>query len=325
MQKLNVFFPPYKGEYVLEVINMPIKIPQNLPAASILEGENIFVMREDRAYHQDIRPLKILLLNLMPTKITTETQFLRLLGNSPLQVEFDFIYTATYSPTNTPHEHLVKFYETFDDIKDRRYDGMIITGAPVEQMPFEEVAYWDELCRIMEWSKNNVFSTFHVCWGAQAGLYYHYGIPKYQLPRKMFGVFQHTLNLEHEKLFRGFDDVFYVPHSRHTEVRRDDIIINPQLQILSESEISGVYAIADVKRRQFFITGHSEYDPLTLKSEYDRDVSQGLPIHVPINYYPGDDPANTPVVRWRSAANLLFSNWLNYYVYQETPFDLSLL
>jgi homoserine O-succinyltransferase len=304
---------------------MPIKIPDNLPATSILEGENIFVMREDRAYHQDIRPLKILLLNLMPTKIATETQFLRLLGNSPLQVEVDFIYTATYSPTNTPQEHLVKFYETFDAVRARRYDGMIITGAPIEQMPFEEVAYWNELCRIMEWTKTNVYSTLHVCWGAQAALYYHYGIPKYPLPAKMFGVFPHTLSLRHERLFRGFDDLFYVPHSRHTEIRRDDIIRHPQLEILSESEISGVYAVTDARRRNFFITGHSEYDPLTLKSEYDRDVSQSLPINIPINYYPGDDPAREPVVRWRSSANLLFANWLNYYVYQETPYDLEQL
>lgn len=304
---------------------MPIKIPDNLPATSILEGENIFVMREDRAYHQDIRPLKILLLNLMPTKIATETQFLRLLGNSPLQVEVDFVYTATYSPTNTPQEHLVKFYETFGDVRSRRYDGMIITGAPVEQMPFEEVAYWDELCRIMEWSKTNVYSTLHVCWGAQAALYHHYGIPKYPLPAKMFGVFPHTLSLKHEKLFRGFDDLFYVPHSRHTEIRREDIVAHPELHILSESEVSGVYAVTDAKRRNFYITGHSEYDPLTLKSEYDRDISQGLPINIPINYYPGDDPTQAPFVRWRSSANLLFANWLNYYVYQETPYDLSQL
>jgi homoserine O-succinyltransferase len=304
---------------------VPIKIPDNLPATSILEGENIFVMREDRAYHQDIRPLKILLLNLMPTKIATETQFLRLLGNSPLQVEIDFIYTATYSPTHTPQEHLIKFYETFEDVRSRRYDGMIITGAPVEQMPFEEVAYWDELCRIMEWTKTNVYSTLHVCWGAQAALYYHYGIPKYPLPAKMFGVFPHTLSLRHERLFRGFDDLFYVPHSRHTEIRREDIVSHPGLEILSESEISGVYAVTDAKRRNFFITGHSEYDPLTLKSEYDRDVAQGLPINIPINYYPGDDPAREPVVRWRSSANLLFANWLNYYVYQETPYDLEQL
>ncbi|MDR7868869.1 MAG: homoserine O-succinyltransferase [Sporomusaceae bacterium] len=304
---------------------MPIKIPDNLPATSILEGENIFVMREDRAYHQDIRPLKILLLNLMPTKIATETQFLRLLGNSSLQVEVDFIYTVTYSPTNTPQEHLVKFYETFDDVRSRRYDGMIITGAPVEQMPFEEVAYWDELCRIMEWSKTSVYSTLHVCWGAQAALYHHYGIPKYPLPAKMFGVFPHTLSLKHEKLFRGFDDLFYVPHSRHTEIRREDIVAHPELHILSESETSGVYAVTDARRRNFYITGHSEYDPLTLKSEYDRDISQGLPINIPINYYFGDDPTREPVVRWRSSANLLFANWLNYYVYQETPFDLSQL
>ncbi len=304
---------------------MPIKIPDNLPATNILEGENIFVMREDRAYHQDIRPLKILLLNLMPTKIATETQFLRLLGNSPLQVEVDLLYTATYSPTHTPQEHLVKFYETFEDVKARRYDGMIITGAPIEQMPFEAVAYWNELCRIMAWTRTNVFSTLHVCWGAQAALYYHYGIPKYPLPAKMFGVFPHTLSLRYEKLFRGFDDLFYVPHSRHTEIRREDIVAHPQLEILSESEISGVYAVTDAQRRNFYITGHSEYDPLTLKSEYDRDVSQGLPINVPMNYYPGDDPAREPVVRWRSSASMLFANWLNYYVYQETPYDLAQL
>ncbi|MDR3592090.1 MAG: homoserine O-succinyltransferase [Negativicutes bacterium] len=305
---------------------MPIKIPNNLPATTILEGENIFVMHEDRAYSQDIRPLKILLLNLMPTKIVTETQLLRLLGNSPLQVEVDLIYTATYSPTNTPQEHLIKFYETFADVKDRRYDGLVITGAPVEQMPFEEVAYWDELCQIMDWAKKNVFSTLYICWGAQAALYHHYGIPKHDLPRKMFGVFPHTLSsANHEKLFRGFDDIFYVPHSRHTEIRREDIEKNPKLTILSESEISGVYAVADEKHRRFFITGHSEYDPLTLKSEYDRDVAQSLPINIPLNYYPGDDPSRTPLVLWRSAANLLFSNWLNYYVYQETPFDLAKL
>jgi homoserine O-succinyltransferase len=305
---------------------MPIKIPNKLPAASILESENIFVMHENRAYTQDIRPLKILLLNLMPTKITTETQLLRLLGNSPLQVEVDFIYTATYTPKNTPQEHLVKFYETFDDVKSRKYDGMIITGAPVEQLPFEEVAYWDELCAIMEWSKTNVYSTMHICWGAQAGLYYHYGVPKYSLPQKMFGIFPHKITSPHqEKLFRGFDDIFYVPHSRHTEIRREDIEKNPQLCILAESDLSGVCTVTESKHRQFFITGHSEYDPFTLKAEYDRDVSQGLPIHIPYNYYPQDDPTQTPVVCWRSAANLLFSNWLNYYVYQETPFDLTQL
>lgn len=302
---------------------MPIKIPNQLPATSILEQENIFVMYEDRAYHQDIRPLKILLLNLMPTKIATETQLLRLLGNSPLQVEVDFIYTASYEPKNTAQEHLIKFYETFDDVKDRSYDGLIITGAPVEQMPFEEVAYWDELCRIMEWSKKHAYSTLHICWGAQAALYYHYGIPKYDLPQKMFGVFPHTINVEHEKLFRGFDDVFYVPHSRHTHVIREDIEKIPKLSILSESASAGVYAVANTKRRQIFIMGHSEYDPLTLKGEYDRDIGLGQPINIPDNYYLNNDPKNVPVVRWRSAANLLFSNWLNYYVYQETPYDLT--
>ena len=306
-------------------MNMPIKIPNQLPATSILEQENIFVMYEDRAYQQDIRPLKILLLNLMPTKIITETQLLRLLGNSPLQIEVDFIYTASYEPKNTAQEHLIKFYETFDDVKDRSYDGLIITGAPVEQMPFEEVAYWDELCRIMEWSKKHAYSTLHICWGAQAALYYHYGIPKYDLPQKMFGVFPHTVNVEHEKLFRGFDDIFYVPHSRHTHVIREDIEKIPKLSILSESESAGVYAVANTKRRQIFIMGHSEYDPLTLKTEYDRDIGLGQPINIPDNYYPNDDPAKVPLVRWRSAANLLFSNWLNYYVYQETPYDLAIL
>lgn len=304
---------------------MPIKIPNNLPATSILESENVFVMYENRAYSQDIRPLKILILNLMPTKIVTETQLLRLLGNSPLQVDVDFIYTASYAPTNISPEHLVKFYETFDDVKSRNYDGMIITGAPVEQMPFEEVAYWEELCRIMEWTKTHVYSTLHICWGAQAGLHYHYGVPKYDLSQKMFGVFPHVLWNKKEKLFRGFDDIFYVPHSRHTEIKREDIVKVKELHILSESDISGVYAVADEHCRRIFITGHSEYDPFTLKAEYDRDVAQGLPIQIPHNYYPSDDPAQTPVVLWRSAANLLFSNWLNYYVYQETPFDLSQL
>ncbi|MBP2655484.1 MAG: metA [Firmicutes bacterium] len=305
---------------------MPIKIPNNLPAASILEGENIFVMHENRAYTQDIRPINILLLNLMPTKIITETQFLRLLGNSPLQIDVDFLYTASYTPTNTPQEHLVKFYETFADIKERKYDGMIITGAPVEQLAYEEVTYWNELCEIMEWSKTNVYSTMHICWGAQAGLYYHYGIPKYLLAKKMFGVFPHSLNFPNqEKLFRGFDDVFYVPHSRHTEVLRKDIEKVPELCILSESDASGVYAVTDTKRRQFFITGHSEYDPLSLKMEYDRDIAQNLAIDLPLNYYPNNDPSQMPIVLWRSTANLLFSNWLNYCVYQETPFDLSQL
>ncbi|MDU4962590.1 MAG: homoserine O-succinyltransferase [Sporomusaceae bacterium] len=306
---------------------MPIKIPNNLPAAHVLESENVFVMHDNRAYTQDIRPLKLLLLNLMPTKIVTETQFLRLLGNTPLQVEIDFLYTASYEPTNTAPEHLIKFYETFDQVKDRRYDGMIITGAPVEQLPFEQVAYWEELCTIMEWSKTHVYSTLHICWGAQAGLYYHYGIPKHPLAKKMFGVFPHRCLCpsKQDKLFRGFDDIFYVPHSRHTEVRREDIAAVPDLCILSESPEAGIGSVADMKNRRFFLTGHAEYDPFTLKAEYDRDVAQGLPIRVPANYFPGDDPQQPPFVCWRGAANLLFANWLNYYVYQETPYDLSRL
>ncbi len=305
---------------------MPINIPNNLPAVSVLEEENIFIMNEERANRQDIRPLKILLLNLMPTKIVTETQFLRLLSNSALQVDVDFLYTATYEPVNTPQDHLVKFYETFTEVKDRFYDGMIITGAPVEKMAFEEVAYWPELRGIMDWANNHVYSTMHVCWGAQAGLYHHYGIPKYDLAAKMFGVFPHNrYHTKDDKLFRGFDDIFYVPHSRHTEVKRADIEQESRLMILSESPDSGVYAVSDRAGRQFFITGHSEYDPLTLKGEYDRDVAAGLPINIPDNYYPDDDPAQPPVVRWRSSAHLLFSNWLNYYVYQETPYDLSKL
>ena len=303
---------------------MPIKIPDNLPATETLEQENVFVINENRAYSQDIRPLRILLLNLMPTKIVTETQLLRLLGNSPLQVDVDFLYTASYNPRNVGSDHLIKFYETFDQVRERRYDGMIITGAPVEQMPFEEVAYWPELCAIMEWSKSHVYSTLHICWGAQAGLYYHYGVPKYDLPRKMFGVFPHYMSWTRPvKLFRGFDDIFYVPHSRHTEVRRSDIEKIDSLRILSESEECGVYAVSDMSGRQIFLTGHSEYDPLTLKSEYDRDRDRGLPIHVPQCYFQDDDPTRPPQVRWRSSAYLLFANWLNYYVYQETPFDLS--
>lgn len=303
---------------------MPIKIPDNLPAAGILEQENVFVMYDNRAYSQDIRPLHILILNLMPTKIVTETQLLRLLSNSPLQVDVDLIYTATYNPRNTSSEHLTKFYETFDQVRDRRYDGMIITGAPVELMPFEEVAYWPELCEIMRWSRSHVYSTLHICWGAQAGLYYHYGIPKYELPAKVFGVFPHSRSWTRPvKLFRGFDDVFYVPHSRYTEVRRSDLERVPDLRILSESERSGVYAVSDLTGRQIFLTGHLEYDPLTLKAEYDRDLEKGLAIDPPIHYFQDDDPAKPPVVSWRSSAYLLFANWLNYYVYQETPFDLS--
>lgn len=301
---------------------MPIKIPDNLPATEILNSENIFVMNEDRAFHQDIRPLSIVILNLMPTKIVTETQLLRLLGNSPIQVDIVLLHPKTHISKNTPEEHLVKFYNTFDDIKDQKFDGMIITGAPVEQMPFEEVNYWEELKEIMDWSLHNVFSTLHICWGAQAGLYHHYGIPKYPLPAKMFGVFPHTINKKNVKLFRGFDDVFYVPHSRHTEIRREDILKVPELELLSESEDSGVYIAMAKEGRQIFVTGHSEYDPLTLKSEYDRDIGRGLDIAVPKNYYPGDNPAKQPLVMWRGHSNLLFSNWLNYYVYQETPYNL---
>jgi len=305
---------------------MPIRISNELPAKSILEQENIFIMPEERANKQDIRPLKILLLNLMPTKIVTETQFLRLLSNTPIQVEVDFLCTASHTPTNTSQEHLIKFYETFEDIRNRRYDGMIITGAPVEQMPFEEVDYWQELSEIFAWSRTHVYSTLHICWASQAGLYYHYGVPKYPLPAKKFGVFPHTLNQAHlNKLFRGFDDEFFVPHSRHTEVRREDILKHSELRILSESIEAGVLAVADKAGRQFFICGHPEYDPLTLKAEYDRDLAKGLDPTIPLNYYPNNDPGLTPVVKWRSTANLLFYNWLNYYVYQDTPFDLNAL
>jgi len=304
---------------------MPIKIPDNLPAVEVLNGENIFVMPENRAAHQDIRPLSIAILNLMPTKIATETQILRLLGNSPLQVDITFLHPKTHKSKNTSKEHLIKFYNTFDDIKHQKFDGMVITGAPVENMKFEEVNYWEELKQIMEWSTHNVYSTFHICWGAQAGLYYHYGIPKYPLPEKTFGVFAHTLNKKYVKLFQGFDDEFYVPHSRYTEVKREDIEKVDELEILSESKQVGVYIVTAKKGRQIFVTGHSEYDPLTLKEEYERDILKGIEICVPKNYFPGDNPEKDPHVKWRSHANLLYSNWLNYYVYQETPFDLSSL
>lgn len=304
------------------VIMMPIKIPENLPAIETLIQENIFVMNEDRAIHQDIRPLSIVILNLMPTKITTETQILRLLGNSPLQVEVVLLHPKTHTCKNTPEEHMINFYETFDSIKHRKFDGMIITGAPIETLEFEEVTYWEELQEIMDWSLHNVYSTLHICWGAQAGLYHHYGIPKYPLDSKMFGVFPHTINKQNVKLLKGFDDEFFVPHSRHTEIRRKDIEKVEELDILSESEESGIYIVAAKNGRQIFATGHSEYDPLTLKSEYDRDVSKGLDIDVPKNYFKNDDPSNPPVVKWRGHSNLLFSNWLNYYVYQETPYNI---
>jgi len=302
---------------------MPIRIPDNLPAAEILNNENIFVMFEDRAYHQDIRPLKIVILNLMPTKITTETQLLRLIGNTPLQIETVLLYPASHVSKNTPEEHLMEFYKTFDEIRNEHFDGLIITGAPVEQLPYEQVNYWEELTRIMDWSLTNVYSTLHICWGAQAGLYYHYGIPKHDLPNKMFGVFPHDKSKEHVKLLRGFDDIFYVPHSRYTEIRKEDICQVNQLEILSESEEAGVYLVASKDGRHIFATGHSEYDPATLKDEYVRDVEKGLEINVPRNYFPGDDPCKPPIVRWRGHGNLLFLNWLNYYVYQETPYDLS--
>ena len=302
---------------------MPIKIPNNLPATHILESENIFVMDADRAYSQDIRPLRILILNLMPIKYVTETQLLRLLGNTPLQVEVDFIYTETYVPSHTPQDYLTEFYGTFADVRHKKYDGFIVTGAPVENMPFEEVAYWDEVAEIMEWSKSNAYSTFHICWGAQAGLYYHYGIKKYVLPKKISGVYHHHCCVRHERLLRGFDDEFWVPHSRHTEFKKEDILKIPELTILAESDSeAGVYAIANIPARQFFITGHAEYDPLPLHQEYVRDEKAGLHPAVPVNYYPDDDTSRAPVVRWRSVAHLLFANWLNYYVYQETPYEL---
>ncbi len=302
---------------------MPIKIPNGLPAAETLQKENIFVMKEQRAEVQEIRPLQILLLNLMPKKIETETQLSRLLGNTPLQVELELIHTKSHESKNTPAEHMLAFYKTFDEVKHRNFDGMIITGAPVEQMPFEEVEYWEELCEIMEWSKTHVHSTFHICWGAQAGLYYHYGIDKQPLPEKMFGIFPHKMDYKRSMLFRGFDDIFMVPHSRHTTVRREDIEAVPNLKILASSQEAGVYAVTTKKGKQIFITGHSEYDAMTLNNEYQRDLSQGKPIKIPVNYFPGDDPRKKPLVTWRSCANLLYSNWLNYFVYQTTPYDLN--
>lgn len=304
---------------------MPIKIPDNLPAIDILASENIFVMGEERAAHQDIRPLKIIILNLMPTKIVTETQLMRLLGNTPLQVEVDLLNTSTYVSKNISKDHMENFYKSFDEVKDKKYDGMIITGAPVEKLEFEEVDYWQELTSIMEWSKTHVFSTLHICWGAQAGLYYHYGVKKYPLDKKMFGIFSHYLKNNTTMLVRGFDDEYYAPHSRYTEVRREEIEKVDELELLSESKEAGVYMVRSRDNKQVFVTGHSEYDWDTLKNEYDRDISLGLDIEVPKNYYPKDDPSQKPIVRWRGHANLLFCNWLNYYVYQETPYDLDKL
>lgn len=300
---------------------MPIKIQSTLPAREILENENIFIMGEERAAHQDIRAMRVAILNLMPTKIATETQILRLLSNSPLQVEITLLHTATYESKNTDADHLVNHYVTFKDIQNEKFDGLIITGAPVEQMPFEQVEYWEELKQILDWAETNVESNFYICWGAQAALYHKYGIPKYDLPQKMFGVFEHRILSRTESLLRGFDDVFLAPHSRHTEIRRVDVEKVNDLNILAESEDAGIYILGTKDGRHIFVTGHSEYDPLTLKAEYDRDVNKGLPINVPQNYYPKDDPSKTPNVRWRGHANLLYANWLNYYVYQVTPFD----
>lgn len=302
---------------------MPLNIPVTLPAVDLLLKENIFVMDSERASTQEIRPLKILILNLMPIKVTTETDLIRLLSNSPLQIEIDFMHMESHTSKNTPIEHLMTFYKTFDEVKQSNYDGMIITGAPVEQLEFEEVTYWPEITKIMDWAKNHVTSTFYICWAAQAGLYYHYGIPKYPLDKKMFGIFEHVNFDKLNPIFRGFDDIFYVPHSRHTEVRSEDILKNTDLTLLSESPESGVYMVMARNGREFFITGHSEYSPYTLDTEYKRDVAKGLPIEMPRNYYLNDNPDNAPLVRWRSHANLLFTNWLNYFVYQETPYDLA--
>ena len=301
---------------------MPVRIPTTLPARVILERENIFVMGHERAQQQDIRPLRVAILNLMSTKITTETQLLRLLGNSALQVEITLLQTATYQPKNTSSDHLIAHYKTWEQVRKEKFDGLVITGAPVEHLPFEEVEYWDELCTVMDWAVTNVFSTLYICWGAQAGLYHRYGIPKYPLSQKMFGVFEHKVLVRNEKLLRGFDDTFLAPHSRHTEIRAADLEKIDDLKLLAVSDLAGVYLAASRDGRHIFVTGHSEYDPLTLKDEYDRDVKQGLPIQVPRNYFPGNDPSRPPLVRWRGHANLLFANWLNYHVYQVTPYDL---
>ena len=301
---------------------MPIRIPNDLPAAGTLQQENIFVMTQNRAITQDIRPLEIVLLNLMPTKVVTETQLSRLLGNTPLQVNLELMHMSSHRSKNVSQDHLLTFYKSFEELKHRKFDGMVITGAPVEQMRFEDVDYWDELCQIMEWSKTHVHSTFHICWGAQAGLYYHYGINKYPLPEKLSGIFPHQVEYKRSILLRGFDDCFWAPHSRYTTIDRKDIEAVPELKILASSEEAGVYAVMNKGGRHIFITGHSEYDPETLKTEYLRDKALGLPIRVPSNYFPDDDDTKPPIVRWRGHANLLFSNWLNYFVYQTTPYDI---
>ena len=304
---------------------MPIKIPNSLPARETLEGENIFVMTEYRAIHQDIRPLNLLILNLMPTKIATETQLLRKFSNTPLQIQVELLQTISHDAQNVDRSHLESFYTSYDQIKDKNYDGLVITGAPVENLDFETVDYWEELCQIMEWSKTHVHSTLHICWGAQAGLYYHYGIPKYALPQKLFGVFDHRVLKPSSPLFRGFDDRFYAPHSRHTEVLEEDIRKVPGLEVLAVSEEAGVFAVKTEDSRQFFLLGHLEYDRNTLAQEYWQDVDRGLDIQVPRHYFPNDDPNQTPIVRWRSAGQLIYTNWLNYYVYQTTPYDLTRL
>ena len=304
---------------------MPIRIDNELPAKQSLEIENIFVMSNTRADTQDIRPLKIIILNLMPTKLETETQLLRLLSNSPLQVDVEFLQVATHEAKNVSKSHMDKFYKTYDEVKSNKYDGMIITGAPVEQMEFEEVDYWNELCKIMEWSKTNVYSTFHICWGAQAGLYYHYGIKKYKTSKKIFGIFPHKSLDETHPLMRGFDDIYYVPHSRHTEIKTQDIAQVKDLQILSYSDMAGIHIVSDMECRKFFITGHSEYDRETLAKEYFRDKEKGLDIEIPYNYFPNDDTNATPRMEWKGTANIIFNNWLNYFVYQKTPYDLSTL
>ncbi len=302
---------------------MPLNLPDKLPAIELLKQENIFVIDHSRAMRQDIRPLRIVILNLMPLKITTETDLIRLLSNTPLQIEISFMKLRSHTPKNTPVEHMKAFYKDFELMRDERFDGMIVTGAPVEQMPFEEVGYWPEVSAIFDWARTHVTSTLYICWAAQAGLYHFYGIPKHDLPKKMFGVFEHCVNRPLLPIFRGFDDVFYVPHSRHTEVRRTDIERCPELDIISESDESGVYMVMARSGREFFITGHSEYSPYTLDGEYKRDLAKGLSIEMPRNYYRDDNPSLPPLVRWRAHANLLFSNWLNYYVYQETPYDIN--
>ena len=301
---------------------MPIQIPNDLPAVGVLQQENIFVMKQSRAETQEIRPLEIVLLNLMPTKIVTETQLSRVLGNTPLQVHLELMMVSSHKSKNTPQEHLLSFYKTFDELKDRKFDGMVITGAPVEHLAFEDVTYWEELCSIMEWSKTHVHSTFHICWAAQAGLYYHYGIQKKPLPEKLFGVYPHKADYKRAILLRGFDDEFWVPHSRHTTVERSDVEAVPGLRVLASSEEAGVYILMNKEGRQIFVTGHSEYDADTLEREYLRDKSAGLPIKPPKNYYPEDDDSRAPIVRWRGHGNLLYSNWLNYFVYQTTPYDI---